>query len=134
MTPMICLKPFRYAGKSLSAGDKFEARDKHARLLGAIGKAKYRTTAIAASPVQKVAAPDQPKAGQVPLDETAALRVEYQALYGKKPYMGWDAETLRQKIAAHQVPLSDEPDEYDDGDADDGEGDQAEDEAAGDEG
>lgn len=32
--------------------------------------------------------------------ELTALRVEYQAVVGTKPYHGWDAETLRTKIAA----------------------------------
>jgi len=36
-------------------------------------------------------------------DEVATLRHEYQALVGKKPYMGWDADTLRDKIEAHHV-------------------------------
>jgi hypothetical protein len=30
----------------------------------------------------------------------AALRTEYEALAGKKPFMGWDEATLREKIAA----------------------------------
>jgi len=32
-------------------------------------------------------------------DDVGALRDEYQARFGKRPFMGWDAETLRQKIA-----------------------------------
>lgn len=33
-------------------------------------------------------------------DETSALRAEYEAKAGKKPFMGWDADKLRDKIAA----------------------------------
>lgn len=33
-------------------------------------------------------------------DDVTALRAEYQERAGKKPYMGWSAETLREKIAA----------------------------------
>lgn len=33
-------------------------------------------------------------------DDLAALRAEYQNAVGKRPYMGWDAEVLRLKIAA----------------------------------
>jgi hypothetical protein len=32
-------------------------------------------------------------------DERPALRAEYERVIGKKPYMGWTAEELRQKIA-----------------------------------
>lgn len=32
--------------------------------------------------------------------EVKALRVEYQEALGKKPFPGWDAYTLREKIAA----------------------------------
>lgn len=33
-----------------------------------------------------------------PEEDLTALRVEYQDVIGKKPYHGWDAETLREKI------------------------------------
>ena len=33
-------------------------------------------------------------------DDLTALRAEYQAKVGKKPFHGWGAETLREKIAA----------------------------------
>lgn len=32
-------------------------------------------------------------------DDVAALRAEYESKLGKKPFMGWDAETLKAKIA-----------------------------------
>lgn len=32
-------------------------------------------------------------------DDLEQLRAEYQAALGKKPYHGWDAATLREKIA-----------------------------------
>lgn len=31
-------------------------------------------------------------------DELAALRAQYADLYGKRPFMGWDAKTLTAKI------------------------------------
>jgi hypothetical protein len=34
-----------------------------------------------------------------PVDNTAGLRAEYELLYGKRPFMGWDAEKLEAKIA-----------------------------------
>lgn len=33
-------------------------------------------------------------------DELADLRAQYTDLVGKRPFMGWDADTLREKIAA----------------------------------
>lgn len=35
-----------------------------------------------------------------PGGEAAALREQYQAKFGKKPFMGWTAEQLREKLAA----------------------------------
>ena len=32
--------------------------------------------------------------------DLAAARADYEAKLGKKPFMGWDAKTLREKIAA----------------------------------
>lgn len=32
-------------------------------------------------------------------DDIAALRAEYQAKFDKRPFNGWDADTLREKIA-----------------------------------
>lgn len=49
-------------------------------------------------------APDVPGApvdivARVGADSIASLRARYAALIGKKPFGGWDADTLRQKIA-----------------------------------
>lgn len=33
-------------------------------------------------------------------EDLASLRGEYKELFGKQPFMGWDAETLRSKIDA----------------------------------
>lgn len=35
------------------------------------------------------------------VDDIAALRAEYNKVFDKKPFPGWDAETLRAKIVAH---------------------------------
>lgn len=34
------------------------------------------------------------------LNELPALREDYERAHGKRPFMGWDAATLREKIAA----------------------------------
>lgn len=36
-------------------------------------------------------------------DDLTALRAEYEATIGKRPFMGWDAETLQQKISEHRA-------------------------------
>lgn len=41
----------------------------------------------------------RPKNPELPqVSEVEALRRDYTEIYGKKPFMGWDANTLRQKI------------------------------------
>ena len=42
---------------------------------------------------QAPAKTELPQEGQM-----ATLRADYQSLFSKKPYMGWDAQTLRVKI------------------------------------
>ena len=37
-------------------------------------------------------------------ESVAAVRAEYQEKIGKRPYMGWDLKTLRQKIAEAEIP------------------------------
>lgn len=40
---------------------------------------------------------EEPSADQT--DAMADLRAEYERVLGKKPFMGWDAETLKAKLA-----------------------------------
>lgn len=37
--------------------------------------------------------------------DIASLRAEYQAAFGKRPFPGWDAATLSEKIAAHKAKV-----------------------------
>lgn len=65
------------------------ARDpRYARVLERLGY--QRSDMQAAKPVE-------------PVDEMAELRAEYERVIGRQPFMGWDAATLRQKIAAHRA-------------------------------
>lgn len=57
------------------------------RLLMALGLA---ADPCAKKPVEPVEEPD----------ETALLRAEYQDKFGKRPFMGWSADVLREKISA----------------------------------
>lgn len=63
------------------------ARDpRFARILGKLGYERR----------DMVAAPGPVKA----VDDLSGLREEYETKVGKRPFMGWDADTLREKIAA----------------------------------
>lgn len=81
--PMIATKDLTYATRRLKADDQFDASRNDARVLTALGRAR-----LIEEPVQE------------PVDERVALRESYETKFGKRPYMGWDADTLREKIAA----------------------------------
>ena len=68
------------------ADDPFVASRVDARLLVAIGKARYATEGAKA-------------ADDAPTGDLASLREAYQTKVGRKPFMGWDAATLAAKIA-----------------------------------
>lgn len=100
MAELIATKSFTYATRRLLPGQDFATKSaRDARLLIAIGKArrKQASDTIAtppAKPVQKVAGTDP---------ELATLRANYQTATGKKPYHGWSADQLREKIAESQA-------------------------------
>jgi hypothetical protein len=101
--PMIATKEMTYGTRRLKAEDGFQAADRgQARLLTALGRAR-------------LVEPEAPRAKRPQLDhdhngkeggarkqpgDLAPLRAEYEAVVGKKPFNGWDAATLREKIAA----------------------------------
>lgn len=62
---------------------------RYADVLQKLGRGTYSTREM------KPAAPDQD-------DDLSALRAEYQEVVGKRPFHGWDAETLRAKISEAQ--------------------------------
>lgn len=63
------------------------ARDpRFARILGKLG---YERRDMVATP-----------SSTGPADDLSAMREEYEAKVGKRPYHGWDTATLREKIAA----------------------------------
>ncbi|KTF68674.1 hypothetical protein ACNFJ7_02170 [Sphingomonas sp. HT-1] len=94
---LIATKPFTYATRRLKAGDTFEPRTRaHERLLIALKRA------------QRSAGENQPDEQQDPApqapapkgDDLASLRKAYEVKFGKRPYHGWDAATLTEKIGA----------------------------------
>lgn len=80
---LVTLKPFSYAGRALKAGTDFEAGGRDARLLVAIGKARYQTRVMTAgdapaptaktparkAPAKKAAAKTAPKPADTPAAE-----------------------------------------------------------------
>ena len=123
---LIALKEMRYDTRRLLPGDEFEATTPHGRLLIAARKAAdplKRDIGKVASPSPAVlkkasevvdstppATPPSNSEGSVtpaslhPAGETLdTLRAEYTALVGKKPFNGWDVETLRTKIDAFRA-------------------------------
>ena len=91
---MKATKPLTYGTRRLRPGDEFDAKPRHARLLEAIGKAGTVRDAV------RLAPPPAALVGKVAEDGLAALRAEYREAVGKPPFNGWDAATLRVKIAA----------------------------------
>lgn len=92
MRDLIATRPLTYATRRLQAGDTFTPRSaKDAKVLIALRKAK-------------AAGQDQPGDGE---DDLTALRARYASVFGKRPFMGWDADKLREKIAEHAESLKD---------------------------
>ncbi|WP_136685690.1 hypothetical protein [Falsirhodobacter xinxiangensis] len=77
---MMTTKPLRYNNRSMATGTEFAARPTDVRVLVGIGKARVLDEAQAA-------------------DELELVRAEYADVVGKKPFHGWDVETLKSKIA-----------------------------------
>jgi hypothetical protein len=119
MVDMIATKKLKYGTRRLTAGDPFEARhDRDARLLIGIGKARYATRDMVAAdtPAQTTPAdglkivgnrgpdlvdlPSGSKVEPAETDDRPALRAEYEVKFGKKPFPGWSADVLREKLAA----------------------------------
>ncbi|MDF3606324.1 hypothetical protein PE067_09350 [Paracoccus sp. DMF-8] len=70
--------------KSTYMDRAMKSRDpRFARVLGKLGYERRDMVAEASQP-----------------DDLAELRKEYEALIGKRPYMGWGADELREKIAS----------------------------------
>lgn len=79
----------RYGTRMLTAGEPMLVPGPLAREMIALGRATLEMKPKKAKP--------EPVA---PVDERIALRAEYEAKFHKKPFGGWSAELLREKIAA----------------------------------
>ena len=108
MADMIANKRMRYGTRRLLPDDGFTASGRDARVLNAIGKARYATRDMVAADKTDLTnlASGMAELGEQafekrePADERPALRAEYETKFGKKPFGGWSAETLREKLAA----------------------------------
>lgn len=79
MPALIATRRFIYGTRRLSADDSFEANNTDARILVAIGKAKYATRAIITpphNPAQDAAveAPQNPQDANEPVESTQAMQ------------------------------------------------------------
>lgn len=97
MTDMIARKAMPYKTRRLLPGDPFTTSRQDARALNAIGKARYATRDMVADDERPARAPAPARA---PTDERPALRAAYETKFGKKPFGGWSAEVLREKLTA----------------------------------
>lgn len=73
---------------------------RYADVLQKLGRGTYMTRDMQAHPViQPDASAAVPSVTEEAPDELAALRAEYQEAVGKRPFHGWDADQLREKIS-----------------------------------
>lgn len=99
---LIALKPLRYRTRRLMAGDDFDATARDAKVFIGLKWAKPYPREVGKldpPPVAKVEARKPSPAAAVHTDsDLSALRAEYKAKMGKRPFPGWNAETLRAKM------------------------------------
>jgi len=79
---MIANRPMTYGTRRLKADDEFTASRRDAALLVRIGRARYGAAAEAK-----------------PVEDMTELRRLYQEKVGKRPFPGWDAAELRERMA-----------------------------------
>lgn len=104
------VKPTKYRTRRLLPGDVFEIDDSRDGrlwsriLLGRRHVVEHREAGSIAPPPQSLAAkiapaPQSPPPPAPKVDDVAALRAEYEKKFRRRPFMGWDADKLREKIA-----------------------------------
>jgi len=95
-TKLTVTRDMRYGTRMLSAGDPVDLDGPKSRLFQAMGWAEERKRARR----PQLDHDDSGKEGgaKKPEGDLTALRAEYAAAVGKRPFNGWDADTLRAKI------------------------------------
>lgn len=86
------MKRSTYMTRALKAHDP-----RFARVLGRLGY--ERSDLVAEDPLDHDGDGRKGGAKSPAGDDIAALREAYEAKLGKRPFMGWDADTLKAKIA-----------------------------------
>lgn len=75
-------------------------RARDPRFATILGKLGYSSAGLPAEkPMGSKAQRQASAAPDAPFDALPALRKQYQEVVGKRPFNGWDAETLQAKIA-----------------------------------
>lgn len=98
--PMIARKDLKYQTRRLKAGENFRVKsEREAKVLIHLKKAERED-----NPNRKVALDDaRQKVGMPPIskdsEDIKVWRDKYQEAFGKRPFNGWDIETLKEKIA-----------------------------------
>lgn len=95
-------KALRYKTRMLTAGEPLTVDGPKARLYEAMGWAEPKPKRTKRPQLDH---DGDGKAGGSPKPEgdLTELRAEYVEKLGKRPFMGWDAATLREKIDASQA-------------------------------
>lgn len=99
---LIAKRDMRYGTRRLKAGDYFEASKRDAKVLAAVKRADYAPGNRMPSNVPPIPEGLKKQVEQQDGEEIKGLREQYASKFGKRPYMGWDAETIRQKLAAEE--------------------------------
>jgi len=100
---LLAVKSLKYNTRRLLPGDEFEVeKPRDARLLLATKRVRKVEAAPSVDLPTPVPTPVVEAATPAP-EDLAAIRAEYEAAVGRKPFHGWNAETLREKIAAHKA-------------------------------
>jgi len=90
---VIATRTGRYGTRMLTAGEPVLVSGPMAREMIALGRATEK-------PLVREVEPKDGYRRYERVDDLPALRAEYREKLGKNPFNGWDAPTLREKIAA----------------------------------
>lgn len=114
MRQLTAIRPLVYATRRLKPGDDFTVKtNAHARVLIAVRKARSRREpGVLPPPPEDLAeqmrtasldhdGDGKPDGSIAPehTDDLKALRAQYLDVVGKRPFPGWDADTLRLRIS-----------------------------------
>ena len=94
---MIANRSMTYGTRRLKAGETFPASRRDAEILNRIGRARYAGAPATDAVAQGNTSPAV-NTGKTNGD-LAALRIQYQNKFGKRPFHGWDAKALTEKLA-----------------------------------